>query len=108
MFSVAKPMSGLSDIHISTLTQAIHIEAQKHKGSEMVFQVNSFRPTSAKSLILAQIVTFAQEWILDHVTPIVEAYGSLATEMNQRASEEQRVRLLYIYPCGKFPDFAST
>lgn len=39
-----------------------------------------------------QIVTFAQDWISNKVKPPVEVVGSLATEMNRRAYEEELVR----------------
>ena len=40
-----------------------------------------------------QIITFSQDWMEDNIKPAVEVLGSLATEMNIRASEAERVRL---------------
>jgi hypothetical protein len=36
-------------------------------------------------------VTFSQEWITNNVSPPPEVPGSLATEMEKRALEEERV-----------------
>jgi hypothetical protein len=44
IFTVQKPISGLTDNHISRLNSAIRVEATNNKGSEMVFQVR--RPSS--------------------------------------------------------------
>ncbi|KAF9231990.1 hypothetical protein BU15DRAFT_90768 [Melanogaster broomeanus] len=76
IFTVQKPIRGLGhDLEIA-LSKLIHAEAQKLRGSEMVFQ----------------IITTAQEWIADHVQPPSEASGSLATEMTKRATQEERER----------------
>lgn len=79
---IKQPILGLKADHITKLAIAIHAEAQRNKGAEMVFQ----------------IITFAQDWIATHVVPPVEVVGSLATEMNKRASEEERVS--GIPPCS--------
>lgn len=50
----------------------------------------------------SQIVEFCQEWIAEHVTPTIEASGSLALEMNKRAEDEERVRLIQILPTNHF------
>lgn len=75
IFTIQKPIRGLQANDITKLSNAIHAEAQKQKGSEMVFQ----------------IVTFAQDWIASNVKPPVEVVGSLATEMNRRAQEKEMV-----------------
>ncbi|KAH9923827.1 uncharacterized protein B0H18DRAFT_1013542 [Fomitopsis serialis] len=72
-FTIQQPIHGLKTNDITQLSNTIHAEAQKQKGEEMVFQ----------------IVTFAQEWITHNVKPPVEVVGSLATEMNRRAHEEE-------------------
>lgn len=76
IFTIRKPFEGLTSSHVTKLSQAIHAEAQKQKGSEMVFQ----------------IVTFAQDWLNDNVKPALEPVGSLAMLMSQRALEEERAR----------------
>src|SRR5580658_5687121 len=38
-----------------------------------------------------KLVTFCQEWITNNVSPPPEVPGSLATEMEKRALEEERV-----------------
>ncbi|KAF8124132.1 kinase-like domain-containing protein [Boletus edulis] len=76
VFSVQKPIRGLSNDVEVALSKVIHAEAQKLRGSEMVFQ----------------IITTAQEWIADRVQPPSEASGSLATEMTKRANQEERER----------------
>ncbi|KAH7905298.1 kinase-like domain-containing protein [Hygrophoropsis aurantiaca] len=76
IFTIQKPIRGISFENETALTKAVHAEAQKLRGSEMVFQ----------------IITSAQEWIADHIRPPVEVSGSLATEMTKRASEQERER----------------
>ncbi|TFK47428.1 Serine/threonine-protein kinase [Heliocybe sulcata] len=76
IFTIQKPIQGLTSSHVTKLAQAIHAEAQNQKGSEMVFQ----------------IVTFAQDWLSDNIKPPAEVVGSLATLMSQRALEEERAR----------------
>ncbi|OCH91731.1 Serine/threonine-protein kinase [Obba rivulosa] len=73
MFTIQQPIQGLKADHISKLSSAIHAEAQRNRGSEMVFQV----------------ITFCQDWMANNVVPPVEVVGSLATQMNQRAQEEE-------------------
>ena len=48
-----------------------------------------------------QIVTFAQDWILNHVTPPLEVSGSLAAEMRKRAIAEDEVRSFDILLRGR-------
>ncbi|KAF8421714.1 kinase-like domain-containing protein [Boletus edulis BED1] len=74
VFSVQKLIRGLSNDVEVALSKVIHVEAQRLRGSEMVFQ----------------IITTAQEWIADWVQPPSEASGSLATEMTRRANQEER------------------
>ncbi|KAG8220630.1 kinase-like domain-containing protein [Butyriboletus roseoflavus] len=75
-FTVQKPIRGINhDVEVA-LSKVINAEAQKLRGSEMVFQ----------------IITMAQEWIADRVQPPSEASGSLATEMTKRAIQEERER----------------
>ncbi|THH28609.1 hypothetical protein EUX98_g5583 [Antrodiella citrinella] len=75
-FTIQRPITGLKPYEVTKLSNAIHIEAQNNKGSEIVFQ----------------IVTFAQDWILNNVTPPAEVSGSLATEMKKRAIAEEEAR----------------
>ncbi|KAF9218926.1 Serine/threonine-protein kinase [Gyrodon lividus] len=76
IFTVQRPIRGLANDVEAALSKLIHAEAQKLRGSEMVFQ----------------IITSVQEWIADHVQPPSEASGSLATEMTKRATQEERER----------------
>ncbi|KAF8839726.1 Serine/threonine-protein kinase [Paxillus ammoniavirescens] len=76
IFTVQKPIRGLSHDVEAALSKLVHAEAQKLRGSEMVFQ----------------IVTTVQEWIAEHVQPPSEASGSLATEMTKRATQEEQER----------------
>ncbi|KIL60768.1 hypothetical protein M378DRAFT_906708 [Amanita muscaria Koide BX008] len=76
LFTIDKPFRGITPDQVSKLTHGINIEAQKLKGSEMVFQ----------------IVTFVQEWLVSNISPPVEVVGSLALQMNQRAMDEERAR----------------
>lgn len=48
---------------------------------------------------MVQIVTFAQEWMSDNVTPPVES-SSLAVEMNKRAIDQEKVRSLHLTTFG--------
>ncbi|KAI0066910.1 Serine/threonine-protein kinase [Artomyces pyxidatus] len=75
-FTIQQPIKGLTNEQITKLSNRIHTEAKQSKGAEMVFHIG----------------TFAQEWILANVEPPVEVVGSLATEMNRRALEEERAR----------------
>ncbi|OBZ78007.1 Serine/threonine-protein kinase gcn2 [Grifola frondosa] len=75
-FTIQQPVRGLNAKQITKLSTEIHELNKQHKGEEMVFSV----------------VTFAQEWISENVVPAIEVAGSLATEMNKRASEEERAR----------------
>jgi translation initiation factor 2-alpha kinase 4 len=96
VFAIQKPTRGINHDHELALQKAVHAEAQRLRGSEMVFQV---RNTHCRSEPCAthdesrsdQIITTAQEWLADHVHPPTEASGSLATEMTKRAIEEERV-----------------
>ncbi|KAK2467467.1 hypothetical protein APHAL10511_000322 [Amanita phalloides] len=76
IFTIEKPIQGITPEQVVRLSHAVNIEAQKCKGSEMVFQ----------------IVTFVQEWLSDNVKPRVEVIGSLALQMTQRAMDEERAR----------------
>ncbi|KAF9457367.1 kinase-like domain-containing protein [Collybia nuda] len=75
-FTIQKPIEGLNNDQVTKLSHEIVSEAQKYRGSEMVFQ----------------IVTFCQDWLASHVKPLVEAVGSLALQMNQRAMDEEKAR----------------
>ncbi|CCM05314.1 uncharacterized protein FIBRA_07528 [Fibroporia radiculosa] len=77
-FTIKEPLRGLKTEQIAKLTAAIHGEAQRSKGAEMVFQ----------------IVTFAQDWITTNVVPPMEVTDSLATEMIKRAFEAERAKKL--------------
>lgn len=75
-FAIEKPIHGITNEQISKLSHAINAEAQRCKGSEMVFQM----------------VNFVQDWLSNHTKPPVEVVGSLALQMNQRAMDEERAR----------------
>ncbi|RPD79604.1 Serine/threonine-protein kinase [Lentinus tigrinus ALCF2SS1-7] len=76
IFTIQQPIVGLRPDEITKLSHAIHNEAQQLKGMEMVFQ----------------IVCFAKDWLDANVKPPAEVVGSLATEMNRRAVEEERAK----------------
>ncbi|KAI6146889.1 kinase-like domain-containing protein [Pisolithus tinctorius] len=76
IFSVQKPMRGITPDVEAALPKVIHAEAQRLRGSEMVFQ----------------IITTAQEWIAERIKPPSEPSGSLATEMTKRATQEEQER----------------
>ena len=96
-FTIQQPIRGLNNDQITKLAQAIHSEAQKCRGSEMVFQVcfNFISHTARLDICLPKIVSFAQEWITN-VLPPTEV-GSLALQMNQRASDEERVGFVLLF-----------
>ncbi|KAH9943970.1 hypothetical protein B0H21DRAFT_747282 [Amylocystis lapponica] len=75
-FTIQQPIRGLKTHEVTKLSSAIHAESQRNRGSEMVFQV----------------ITFSQDWMSINISPPVEVVGSLATEMNKRASEEERAK----------------
>jgi len=52
---------------------------------------------SLLALVSFQIVTFVQEWLAQHIVPPVEAIGSLALQMKQRAMEEEKVRPWHLF-----------
>ncbi|KAH9846907.1 Serine/threonine-protein kinase [Lenzites betulinus] len=74
-FKVEQPV-GITRAEAAKLEYAIQQEAQKYKGQEMVFQM----------------VTFAQEWVVEHIKPPSEVSGSLATQMNRRAIEQEKAK----------------
>ncbi|PPQ64064.1 hypothetical protein CVT24_008877 [Panaeolus cyanescens] len=76
-FAIEKPIKGINDGQVAKLSHEINVEAQKLRGFEMVFS----------------IVTFCQDWITKNITPPVEAIGSLALQMSQRARDEEKERL---------------
>ncbi|KAI0828484.1 Serine/threonine-protein kinase [Trametes gibbosa] len=75
-FKVEQP-NGFSRSEAGKLEYAIQQEAQKYKGQEMVFQM----------------VTFAQEWMSEHIKPPSEVSGSLAVQMNRRAVEQEKASI---------------
>ncbi|KAG6834919.1 hypothetical protein H0H93_006386 [Arthromyces matolae] len=75
IFSIQNPV-GLSNDDVTTLTHKITAEAQKNRGSEMVFDT----------------VTYCEDWMRDNVKMKTEAPGSLAVQMMQRAEEEEKHR----------------
>ncbi|PIL33488.1 hypothetical protein GSI_04111 [Ganoderma sinense ZZ0214-1] len=79
IFTVQHPIVGLRHDEVSELAEAIHNEAQRKKGEEMVFQT--------EDRLLRK-----KEWMEVNVKPVVEVSGSLATEMTWRAVEEERAR----------------
>ncbi|TFY68401.1 hypothetical protein EVJ58_g1031 [Rhodofomes roseus] len=73
-FTLQQPIHGLNAHDITQLSNAIHAEAQKQKGGEMVFQ----------------IVTFAQDWISNKVKPPAKRQR----EEEQAEQEEERINQL--------------
>ncbi|PFH46932.1 hypothetical protein AMATHDRAFT_7250 [Amanita thiersii Skay4041] len=76
IFTIEKPIQGITQEQVTLLAHAISVEVQKHKGFEMVFQ----------------IVDFTKDWIAGNIKPPVEVVGSLALQMTQRAMELERAR----------------
>lgn len=76
IFTIQQPIAGLKPNEVTKLSNAIHTEAQKNKGTEVVFQ----------------IITFAQDWLLNNVLPPVEVAESLATEMGRRALAQEQAK----------------
>jgi len=76
VFTLEKPINGLSDAQVTKLSHEVNLEVQKQRGSEMVFN----------------IVTFCQGWIDSNVILPEEVVGSLAVQMNQRALDQERAR----------------
>ncbi len=106
-FSIEKPINGISDSRIVQLSHQINSDAQKLRGTEMVFTVCS--PLLSVISILnnstRQIVTIAQDWISNNIVPPREVAGSLAFQMSQRATDEERVRVLH-YPSKESTQFS--
>jgi len=75
IFTIQQPIKGISDDHVTRLSNFIRAEARQSRGTEIVFQV----------------VTAAQDWIATNIIPPVQVVGSLASEMIKRASEEEQV-----------------
>ncbi|KAG2024094.1 STE/STE20/YSK protein kinase [Coprinopsis cinerea AmutBmut pab1-1] len=73
IFTLQKPAKGLTNDQVSKLQQIINAEAQKQRGTEMVFT----------------IANTCQDWLVNNVTPVS---GSLAVQMTQRALDEERNR----------------
>ncbi|KAG5719281.1 Serine/threonine-protein kinase gcn2 [Termitomyces sp. T112] len=76
IFTLQKPIEGLRDDDVTTLSHKITSEAQKNRGTEMVFE----------------IVSLCQDWMENNVKPKNEVTGSLAVQMTHRAEEEERAR----------------
>ncbi|KAG6864912.1 hypothetical protein C0991_006441 [Blastosporella zonata] len=76
IFTIQKPIEGLSNDDVTTLSHKIIAEAQKNRGTEMVFE----------------IVSLCQDWLENNVKAKSEVSGSLAVQMTQRAMEEERAR----------------
>ncbi|KAG6888788.1 hypothetical protein C0992_007518 [Termitomyces sp. T32_za158] len=76
IFTIQKPIEGLKDDDVATLSHKITSESQKIRGMEMVFE----------------IVGLCQDWMENNIKPKDEVTGSLAVQMTQRAEEEQRAR----------------
>ncbi|KAG6856809.1 hypothetical protein H0H87_000506 [Tephrocybe sp. NHM501043] len=76
IFMIQKPTEGLSNDDVTILSHKITAEAQKNRGTEMVFE----------------IVSLCEDWLENNVKPKNEVPGSLAVQMTQRAMEEERAR----------------
>lgn len=76
IFTIQQPIKGISDDHVTKLSNFIRNEARQSRGTEIVFQV----------------VTAAQDWIATNIVPPVQVVGSLASEMIKRASEEEQAK----------------
>ena len=101
IFTLEKPIKGLSDAQVTKLSHEISLQVQKLRGSEMVFTVST-QPLSLFCLVphsrLVKIITFCQDWISTNVTPPEEVFGSLAVQMKQRALDEERVCIFSLFP----------
>ncbi|KAG5641706.1 hypothetical protein DXG03_004410 [Asterophora parasitica] len=76
IFTIQRPIEGLNNDQITTLSHGITAEAQRNKGAEIVFQ----------------IVDFCEGWMEKNVRPPTEVRGSLAVQMTQRAKDEEQAR----------------
>ncbi|GLB36853.1 putative anticodon binding domain of tRNAs [Lyophyllum shimeji] len=76
IFTVQKPIEGLNNEQVTTLSQRITAEAQKYRGQEMVFQ----------------IIDVCQDWMKLHVKPRSSSPASLALQMAERAMLEGQAR----------------
>lgn len=79
IFTLQKPAKGVSSENTAKLQQYINAEAQKQRGTEMVFN----------------IISAGSEWLESHVVPPAEVSGSLAVQMNKRALNEEKNRRLF-------------
>ncbi|KAF8060720.1 kinase-like domain-containing protein [Lyophyllum atratum] len=76
IFTIQKPIEGLNNDQVTTLSHRITAEAQKNRGAEMVFQ----------------IIDVCQDWMELNVKPRSSSPASLALQMTQRAMLEERER----------------
>jgi eukaryotic translation initiation factor 2-alpha kinase 4 len=56
VFTIQKPIQGLSNDHVTKLSNAIHVEAQKNQGGEMVFQVRRLFEIVKMELVMSDSV----------------------------------------------------
>ncbi|KAJ2913179.1 hypothetical protein MD484_g7237, partial [Candolleomyces efflorescens] len=75
-FTLHKPAKGLTNDQVAKLQQVVNGEAQKQRGTEMVFT----------------IANMCQDWLVNNVQPPEEVPGSLAIQMSKRASDEEKAR----------------
>jgi len=95
ILTIEEPV-GLSKTQVNQLLNMIKTEGQKTLGEVMVFQVcgSLLLPLiSSRILLTMQLVNFSQEWITNHHTLPTEGAPklSLAEEMENRATQQQRV-----------------
>ncbi|KAG6890525.1 hypothetical protein C0995_007725 [Termitomyces sp. Mi166 len=76
IFTIQKPIAGLKDDDVAILSHKITSEAQKNRGTEMIFE----------------IVSLCQDWMEINIKPKNEVNGSLAVQMTRRAEEEERLK----------------
>ncbi|EIN05395.1 Serine/threonine-protein kinase [Punctularia strigosozonata HHB-11173 SS5] len=74
-FTIQQPQ-GLSSTQVTKLTHVINTAVQKSRGSEAV---------------IFDICNLVEDWIVNNATPMPDA-PDLATQMNKRASDEQRAK----------------
>ncbi|KAG7085469.1 hypothetical protein E1B28_003030 [Marasmius oreades] len=78
IYNVREPIVGLTKNDLAQLAVVQQQVVKLLKGSEMVME----------------LVTACQDWMGENVKPPVEAPGSLAFQMNQRAEDEEKARRL--------------
>ena len=93
IYNVREPIVGLTKGDLAKLAAVQQQVVKSFKGSEMVMEVRGplVMPNLQLLTRIRKLVTACQDWIADNVKPSPEVPGSLASQMNQRAEDEERV-----------------